>query len=85
MENWGMKAVEQVFGFKYNDFPSTLHRKDIGPGKPNVCYFMPVRSFEGSPYEFQEQRATLKEESNKRTGVGKRIYADLGQRFEHPC
>ena len=23
MKNWGMKTAEEVFGFKYNDMPST--------------------------------------------------------------
>ena len=36
MENWGMKAVKEVFGFMYNDIPSTLYRKDIGPETSNV-------------------------------------------------
>ena len=42
-------------------------------------------SFAGSPGEFQVQRADLKEESNKRTGVGERVYADLDQQFAHAC
>ena len=50
-----MKAVEEVFGFTYNDIPSTLHRKDIGPEKPNACYFMPARFFAGTRDESHAQ------------------------------
>ena len=85
MENWGMEAVKEVFGFMYNENPSTLHRKDIGPEKPNVCYLMPVCFFTGSPLEFSIVKADLEKQSNKRSRVGQRSYADLGQRFVHPC
>ena len=84
MENWGMKAVKEVFGFMYNDVWSSLHWRDIGPEKPNVCYLMPVRFFAGSPREFFVVKADLKTQSNKRTGIGCRKFADLGQRFKHP-
>ena len=30
MEEWGMDALEEVFGVRYNDFGSTLKRSDIG-------------------------------------------------------
>jgi hypothetical protein len=85
MGNWGMQAVKEVFGFMYNDVWSSLHRKDIGPEKPNACYLMPVRFFAGSPQEFCVVKADLKTQSNKRTGKGKFVFADLGQRFKHPC
>ena len=85
MENWGMEAVKEVFGFMYNDIPSTLHKNDIGPQKSNVCYLMPVRFFAGDPDEFQIVRTDLIKESNKRTVFGNLCNADLGKRFAHPC
>ena len=85
MENWGMEAVRQIFGFSYNDNCSTLNEKDIGPDKSNVCYLMPVRFFAGDPDEFLIARSDLKKESHKRTQFGNWPFADLGKRFAHPC
>ena len=86
MENWGMQAVKEVFGFMYNDLWSNLHQKDIRPKKPNVCYLMPVRFFADSPLEFSLAKADLKIQSNNRTQQqGPTEFADLGQHFKHPC
>ena len=85
MENWRMKAVEEVFGFMYNDNPSSFQRKDIGPEKPNVCYLMPDRFFTGSLLEFSIVKADLEKQSKKRSRVDQRGYGDLGQRLVHPC
>ena len=86
MENWGIRTVKEVFGFVYNDACSSILWKDIGHEKPNTCYLMPVRFFTGSPLEFSKVKANheanLRTKSNNKAG---RRYADLGQRFVHPC
>ena len=77
MEEWGMDALEEVFGVRYNDFGSTLKRSDIGHDLPNICYFMPIYLFIGTVTQFHARRDVLMDLSDARTAVGKRIFADL--------
>ena len=83
-EDWGMDALEEVFGVRLNRHPSSLRRTDIGVDKPNVCYMMPVYEYLGTSAQFQEERQRLRVISSKNTQLGSKSYADLGKRFLHP-
>ena len=76
MEEWGMDALEEVFGVRYNDFGSTLRRSDIGPTLPNICYFMPIYLFIGTVTQFHTRRDVMRGLSDARTAVGERIFAE---------
>ena len=85
MENWGMQAIREVFGWSAQRDASSVEDKNIGPQKPNCCYFMPVYQFHGTERQFRERRLALSKECEERTNCGKRCFADLCKRFAHPC
>ena len=68
-EDWGMDALEEVFGVRLNRHPSSLRHTDIGVDKPNVCYMMPVYEYLGTSAQFQEERQRLR--SKQPTGSEK--------------
>ena len=83
-EDWGMDALEEVFGLRLSRHPSSLRRVDIGVDKPNVCYMMPVYEYLGTAAEFQEERQRLRVISSQNTKIGSKRYVDLGKRYMHP-
>ena len=85
MENWGMKAVREVFSWSPQRDASSVEDRNIGPQKPNCCYFMPVYQSHGTERQFRERRAALTKDCKERRNTGKRCFADLCKRFAHPC
>ena len=84
MEDWGMQAVKEVFGWSPQRDHSSVEDRNIGTKKPNCCYFMPIYQFHGTERQFRERRVVLTKEAKKRTNVGKSCPADLCKRFAHP-
>ena len=79
LEDWAMDAISEIFPkFRVNKNASCLTEKNFNSGRPNGCYFQPVRPYSGGIRDFERERTQL-----DTLGPSGRCYADLGKRFDH--
>ena len=79
LEDWAMDAIAEIFPrFRVNKNASCLTEKNFSAGRPNGCYFQPVRPYLGGIKQFEKERTQLDSEDQN-----SRKHADLAKRFKH--
>ena len=78
LEDDGMLAIRNAFGFIANQDRSTIHRKSVSATKPHAGYDMAIRQIIGTEEQFLTRKHDIKDDPS----YGRA--ADLGGRFKHP-